>query len=146
MKCYVVIDTNVVVSALLAVLKNADISESVPLKVLSLALNSKNKITPIFNDEILGEYKEVLSRADFNIPKSRLGRFLNDIRDVGETIEAAKIDEVVSDPKDVVFYRVVMGGKETQDSYLVTGNKKHFPIHEFVVSPSEFIEIVEKNK
>lgn len=65
---------------------------------------------------------------------------------MGETVEAAEIDEIVSDPKDVVFYRVVMGGKEAQDSYLVTGNKKHFPIREFVVSPSELIEIVEKNK
>ena len=146
MKCYAVIDTNVVVSAFISVMKKSNLDESVPYKVLSLVLNGKNKITPIFNDEILDEYKEVLSRAEFKLSKSIIRRFLNDIRDVGETIEAAKIDEIVSDPKDVVFYRVVMGGKETQDSYLAAGDKKHFPIHEFVVSPSEFIEIGEKNK
>jgi superfamily II RNA helicase len=50
------------------------------------------------------------------------------------------------DPKDVVFYRVTLGGKREQDTYLITGNKKHFPLKEFVVSPSEFLEIVEKNK
>ena len=146
MKCYAVLDTNVVVSAFISVMKKTNLDESVPYKVLSLALNGKNKITPIFNDEILDEYKEVLSRKEFKLSKSIIGRFLNDIRDVGETVEAAEIDEIVSDPKDVVFYRVTMGGKETQDSYLVTGNKKHFPIREFIVSPSEFLEIAEKNK
>ena len=146
MKCYVVIDTNVIVSALLSGLKNKKVSESVPLKVLSLALNSKNKITPIFNDEILDEYRDVLSRPEFEIPKARLGRFLNDIRSIGETVGAVEISETLPDPKDVVFYRVVMGGKQAEDSYLVTGNKKHFPAKEFVVSPSEFLEIVAQNK
>lgn len=43
-------------------------------------------------------------------------------------------------------YAVIDTNVVGQNSSFVTGNKKHFPIHEFVVSPSEFIEIVEKNK
>lgn len=75
MKCYAVIDTNVVVSAFISVMKKSNLDESVPYKVLSLVLNGKNKITPIFNDEILDEYKEVLSRAEFKLSKSIIGRF-----------------------------------------------------------------------
>ena len=146
MKCYAVIDTNVVVSALLSVLKDNDLADSVPLKVLLILLGNKNKIKHIFNDEILAEYKDVLSRPVFNIPKSRLGRFLNDIRKAGKAMDEVETDEAMPDPKDVVFYRVTLGGKREQDTYLITGNKKHFPLKEFVVSPSEFLEIVEQNK
>lgn len=41
-------------------------------------------------------------------------------------IESSRVpsSEDVSDPKDVVFYEVAMS---REDSYLVTGNIKHFP-------------------
>ncbi len=146
MKCYAVIDTNVVVSAFLSVMKKSDIGDSSPFKVLSIVLDDKNRVTPIFNDEILEEYKEVLSRSEFNIRKSIIGRFLNDIRNVGKTVEGIETDEELPDPKDVVFYRVALSGRQTQNTYLVTGNKKHFPVKEFIVSPSEFIEIVKHNR
>lgn len=65
MKCYVVIDTNVVLSALMYAQKFKGLDSSVPLKVLSLALEGKNKIIPIFNEEMLDEYKDV-SKRDFS--------------------------------------------------------------------------------
>ena len=46
MKCFVVIDTNVVLSALMYAQKYKGTDSSVPLKVLLLALDGKNKITP----------------------------------------------------------------------------------------------------
>ena len=146
MKCYAVIDTNVVVSAFLSVIKKINIENSVPFKVLSIILNDKNKIIPIFNDEIINEYRSVLSRPEFNISRAIIGRFLNDIREAGKTMDEVETNEVMPDPKDVVFYRVTLGGKREQDTYLITGNKKHFPLKEFVVSPSEFLEIVAQNK
>ncbi len=146
MKCYAVIDTNVVVSAFLSVIKKINIENSVPFKVLSIILNDKNKIIPIFNDEIINEYRSVLSRPEFNISRAIIGRFLNDIREAGKTMDEVETNEVMPDPKDVVFYLVTLGGKREQDTYLITGNKKHFPLKEFVVSPSEFLEIVAQNK
>ena len=51
----------------------------------------------------------------------------------------------VIDPKDVVFYEVIMEGrKEHDDAYLVTGNIKHFPIKSFVVTPKEMLDIMHK--
>ena len=44
---------------------------------------------------------------------------------------------------DVVFYEVALS---KDDSYLVTGNVKHFPKVNFVVTPAKIIEIIEKNK
>jgi len=145
-KCYAVIDTNVVVSAFLSVQNASNIEDSIPFKVLSLILDNKNKIIPIFNDEILKEYREVLSRPFFKISKSVIGKFMNDIRSVGLYFEKAEIFEQLPDPKDVVFYQVVMEGKKTQESYLVTGNQKHFPQKDFVVTPTEFLNIVSEKK
>ena len=47
----------------------------------------------------------------------------------------------MSDSKDVVFYAVTLSNSES--TYLVTGNLKHFPEKPFVVSPSEMIKILE---
>ena len=44
------------------------------------------------------------------------------------------------DPNDIVFYEVKMSKEET---YLVTGNIKHFPKKPFVVTPREMVEIID---
>ena len=142
MKCYVVADTNIIVSAFISVMRKSKVEDSVPLKVLSLLLDRKNKIIPIFNEEILDEYKDVLSRKEFNIERERIGRFINDFRAAGLYMNAAEIDEELPDSDDVVFYQVVMEGRKTENSFLVTGNKRHFPAKDFIVSPSEFLERV----
>lgn len=56
-------------------------------------------------------------------------------------IESSRVSssEDVSDPKDVVFYEVAMS---REDSYLVTGNIKHFPADRRVVTPNEMLEIL----
>lgn len=54
-----------------------------------------------------------------------------------KNIEAT--DEYLPDPKDIVFYEVKMA---VEDSYLVTGNIKHFPKKSFVVTPAQMVEIL----
>lgn len=56
-------------------------------------------------------------------------------------IESGRVtssDEVI-DPKDVVFYEVAMS---KDDSYLVTGNTKHFPTVRIIVTTNEILEIL----
>lgn len=64
MKAYVVIDTNVLVSALLA--KRTD---SAPVQILDRLFN--RDFIPMYNDEILAEYSEVLRRPKFKFQKSQ---------------------------------------------------------------------------
>ena len=59
-KIFAVIDTNVIVSALIS--SNL---ESNPVKVFRAIV--QERIVPIFNDEILEEYKSVLSRSKFHL-------------------------------------------------------------------------------
>ena len=45
--------------------------------------------------------------------------------------------------KDLPFYEVVMEKRKTDESYLVTGNQKHFPILPFIVSPKEMLDVMD---
>lgn len=136
MNFYVVIDTNVVVSAMLKEI-------SVPGIIMSHAL--KDKIIPVFNEEILAEYKEVLSRPKFKIAQQRIEKFLSDIIARGIFVDAEDLEDELPDPKDKVFYCVLMTAREDVDAYLVTGNLKHFPQKIFIVTPRELLDIVESD-
>lgn len=133
-KIYAVIDTNVIVSALLG--KN---SKSSPSIVYEAVLDGT--ITPIYNEEILNEYRDVLSRRNkFPFEKEDVENLANLVTRSGLKVERAKaFDEIFPDPKDIVFYEVAMS---KDDAYLVTGNIKHFPKKPFVVTPAEMVAIL----
>lgn len=46
---------------------------------------------------------------------------------------------------DLIFYEVTME-KRDEDAYLVTGNQKHYPIRDFIVTPAEMMEIIKRSK
>ena len=133
-KIYAVIDTNVIVSALLA--KN---NKSSPSIVYEAVLDGT--ITPVYNEEILNEYRDVLSRRNkFPFEKEDVENLANLVTRSGLKVERAKaFNEVFPDPKDIVFYEVAMS---KDDAYLVTGNIKHFPQKPFVVTPAEMVAIL----
>ena len=136
MHYYAVIDTNVLVSAMLKF-------QSVPGQIANEAL--LGDLTPLLCDEIVAEYREVLARPKFKFDQRAVETLIDGIIDRGIFVDAVQVEEVIPDPKDVVFYEVVMEGrKEHDDAYLVTGNIKHFPIKSFVVTPKEMLDIMHK--
>ena len=133
MRYYAVIDTNVLVSAMLK-------WNSVPGNVLSLTFDGP--ITPILNQEIVAEYREVLSRPKFHLTKDIIDDILESLNAVGIYVDADAIDIDLPDPKDRIFYEVVMEERKSEDAYLVTGNIKHYPNEPFIVTPRQMIDIV----
>lgn len=131
---YAVVDTNVLVSALLATLKD---KESSPLKILHSILDGA--IIPIFNDEIIDEYREVLHRPKFQFPEDAIEQVLNAISILGVHSGRIKSEDTCNDLKDVVFYEVTLS---VDEAYLITGNIKHFPVKPFIVTPNQMIEIL----
>ena len=134
MKYYAVLDTNVLVSAFLK-------TGSVPGQVAAEALIGD--IIPVVNDEILSEYEDVLNRQKFKFNKRAVRVFLDELKQRAVYAEAGMIEDVIKDPKDVVFYAVLMEKRKEEDAYLVTGNLKHFPLKTFVVTPREMMDIIE---
>ena len=133
MKYYAVIDTNVLVSAMLK-------WKSIPGKILKLTFNGL--IVPLVNDEILKEYREVLSRPKFKLTREIVDNLINGIMENSVFVNEQSLDEYLPDPKDRVFYEVVMEERKNEDAYLVTSNIKHFPIRPYIVTPREMLDII----
>lgn len=133
MKFYAVIDTNVLVSAAMK-------PESVPGQVLELVLDGV--IVPVLNKTIIEEYRDVLLRPKFDFPEQVVKDILSEIDGHGIYVDAEPIDIDFPDPKDLVFYEVVMEERKEEDAYLVTGNVKHFPGNPFIVTPRQMINII----
>ena len=134
MKYYAVIDTNVIVSAMLK-------WNSVPGNVMELVFSGP--IIPVYNSEILKEYREVLLRPKFHLTEEIVNDVLENIENRGINVEAEILDIILPDPKDRVFYEVVLEERKTEEAYLVTGNIKHFPIESYIVTPREMLTIIE---
>ena len=132
MKFLTIIDTNVIVSAFLSRYNDS-------ATVLLLDCLFKGAIIPVYNDEILNEYSTVLTRSKFKIAKEKIDAVLTEIKTKGIHSERVNSGEILPDAKDAVFYEVALS---KEDSYLVTGNLKHFPKKPFVVSPAEMLQII----
>ena len=76
MQYFVVIDTNVIVSALLS--KNSDAATVQVINALFA-----DRIKPVYNDEILAEYENVLHRPKFHFPESMIQAVINYIQKYG---------------------------------------------------------------
>ena len=132
-KIYAVIDTNVIVSALLS--KNSHSSTTIVYEAILDGL-----LIPVYNDEILKEYLDVLSRKKFPFAKEDIQSIELLLTHIGIKMDRTKAnEEIFPDQKDVVFYEVALS---KEDAYLVTGNIKHFPKKPFVVTPAEMVEIL----
>ena len=127
MKYYVVLDTNVVVSALFNI-------SSVPGMILQEAL--AGRVIPLLHEDILDEYNDVLHRPKFKFDRRDIEIALTGLIKRGIFLDAATIEDYVPDPDDA----------ETTDAYLVTGNIKHFPVKPYVVTPKEMLEILNENE
>ena len=133
MKYYVVIDTNVLVSAVLK-------SHSVPGSIVELAFDGP--IIPILNEAIEKEYQEVLSRPKFHLPEDLVEGIMSTFHKRAIYVDAEHLDVELPDPKDLVFYEVVMEERKEEEAYLVTGNIRHFPNRPFIVTPREMLDII----
>ena len=130
-----VIDTNILVSAMLN-------PRSVPGQIIKEALTGK--IIPVLNDAILEEYDEVLKREKFHFADKKVRILLEEICKRAVFVEEDQVGGDFPDPKDIVFYEVLMEQRKTDEAYLVTGNLKHFPEEQYIVSPRELLDIIEK--
>ena len=98
----------------------------------------QGKIVPLYNDEIIAEYEEVLHRAQLKLDPAKCDYILSLIRDQAEPMHPVHTDASMPDEDDRVFFEVALAGQDVFDSRLVTGNIKDYPKADFVVSPSEF--------
>ena len=123
----VVLDTNVLVSALMAPLGN-------PAKVHKMFL--AEELTLVYSDEILAEYEDVLFRPRLRIPTDDADAVLDAIRQYGDLVAPDPSVDSMPDEDDRIFYDAA----KSTGAYLVTGNTRHYPSESFILTPTEFLD------
>jgi putative PIN family toxin of toxin-antitoxin system len=129
---YVVFDTNVIVSAMVSHNPNA-----ATVKVVEAI--SLGKIVPLYNEEILAEYDDVLHRAKFNLLDRDVSSMIGTIIKLGMLMDRTESKETLVDLSDLVFYEVALS---KEGALVVTGNLKQFPQSPIVVTPSELLMMI----
>ena len=123
----IVADTNVIISAALS-------AKGSPAKIFKLFIT--HEITLHCNKRILDEYTDVISRSYLKIPGEIQEEILARIKEYGIETEAGTSDMPLPDESDRIFYDTA----KKAEAYLITGNKKHFPDEEFILTPAEFLQ------
>ena len=122
----IVLDTNVLLSALLTPNRKAS-------AILDKILNGNIEI--YYNENIISEYKEVLSRKKFGIPKTQISAIISFIRMKGIYVfDYTESNKPFEDMSDKIFYDIAI----SKDSILITGNLVHYPKNNKVMSVTEF--------
>ena len=134
MICYAVVDTNVLVSALLS--KKDD---AATVQVLSKVISGE--IIPVYSNLVAKEYREVLARKKFGFSADLVEYLISAIEKYGLLLDPSPSGISLPDMKDLPFYEVVLE-KRDNETYLVTGNIKHFPKEPFIVTPRELLDIL----
>lgn len=130
-----VIDTNVIVSALLT--RHADSATARILDAITSGV-----IKSVCSSEILQEYRDVLARRKFGFSPEKIADVLAVFEEDSLMLDGKHSDEEFPDEKDRVFYEVALAAHdEDVTTRLVTGNLKHFPKSVVVVTPAEFCEL-----
>lgn len=136
MKYHVVLDTNVLVSALISKNRNA------ATVILFSRLLADDKIELLLDKDILSEYREVLQRPKFSLPEDLVDKILRNITSIARFVEPSTFSGILPDPKDIMFVRVSLS---VPGSRIITGNMKHFPQIENVMSPADFLKVLDDN-
>ena len=132
MRCYAVIDINVLISAVIS--KQSD---AATVKVLRKVFDGS--ICPIYNSKILEEYNEVLRRPKFHLQEQTVAVVISAIKQFGIELNPMTSSETMIDEDDRIFLDTAIA---FEGSFLVTGNMKHFPNLPIVVSPKQMLDFV----
>lgn len=128
----IVLDTNVLISGILN-------PHGAPGSILNAVLNEE--VTVLVDDRILSEYRDVLLRPKFRFPEDYVESVLEFLECGLPPITAGPTSAAIPDSDDIPFYEVAIAGDA---DYLVTGNDKHFPAGQLIVSPRTFLEILRR--
>ena len=127
----VVLDTNVLVSALLN-------SFGAPGRVLDLAL--AGELTVTCDDRVLSEWRQVLHREKFGFSAGDIEVLLGFVEGERISVNASPLAIKLPDQDDLPFLEVA----HTAEATLITGDTKHYPPEArggvAVLDPASFLD------
>lgn len=136
MKCKMVIDTNVLVSYLLSTKKRTAVRE-----VMDSVLSGE--VAVVVSEAIFKEYKDVLSREKFGFSAEVVKVVLDFLRQNSITVETYDTGVELTDQDDLPFFEAYIAEKGPE-TFLVTGNTKHFPEWPYIVTPRQMVDVLKR--
>jgi putative PIN family toxin of toxin-antitoxin system len=130
---WLVIDTNVVVSAALK-------PEGLQRTLVLLAM-TKPSLWYV-SDAIVSEYAMVLARPELKIRRNLRHQLLQLIKNHTRVVSPSRLAQVTSDPGDNIFVECADAARA---DYLVTGNQRHFPKfwkNTKIITSSDFLSLI----
>ena len=128
-----VIDTNVVVSSLLSKGRKTAVTDFMD-KVFA------GEIKPIASKDIFDEYADVLMRPKFNFSKKEIRDVFDFLKQNAIMAETWDTVMELADPSDLLFFEAYIA-EQSPETFLVTGNIKHYPDWPYIVTPREIIRL-----
>ena len=128
-----VLDTNVVVSALL--------NQTGPLASI-LDLAARLRFRCYVSKEILDEYQEVLGRPYLGLSEREIRRSIEKLKRSAAMVEPSRRLGACIDPDDNRFLECAL---EARADYLLTGNVRHFPARfqdVRIILPRQFLTVL----
>ena len=128
----IVVDTNILVSALLN-------PYGPPAQVFLLA-TSEDDVQLCVSGEIFAEYEEVLHRPVFSFSDAVIDAALRTIHETALWVRPTQAVHACADPDDDIFLECAQAADA---HYLVTGNVKHFPatwVNTRVISARQYLQ------
>jgi putative PIN family toxin of toxin-antitoxin system len=128
----VVLDTNILVSALLSPF-------GPPARVLDMVLSGD--VRAVCDDRLMAEYREVLARSKFSFAPEDVATILAYLEADGERVTPRPLPYALPDADDLPFLEVAAQA----EAVLVTGNTTHYPPAVRgavrVYTPAEFLRV-----
>ena len=125
-----VIDTNVLVSGLIT-------AHGYPARIINAV--KEKQFNLLYCNEILIEYRDVLYREKFGFKSNDVDDLLDVISLNGIPVTTDASNITLPDEDDRCFYDIA----KNAGAYLVTGNLKHYPNDSIVISPADFIKLLD---
>ncbi|MDR0853428.1 MAG: putative toxin-antitoxin system toxin component, PIN family [Clostridiales Family XIII bacterium] len=122
----VVLDTNILVSALLTTHGNAGI-------ILKKVLDKNLAI--VYTYDIIAEYEEVLYRSKLHLNQVKVREVIDNILELGILVIPKMSVDPLPDEDDRIFLDTATACGAT----LITGNLKHYPKRKDIISPANFL-------
>ena len=130
---FAILDTNVVVSYFLSK------KDDPPALVMDAIF--EGKIVPVYNCCLIDEYRKVLSREEFGLNRSIVDSILDIIQSLGFGIESFEPMVTLPDKKDIPIFELALLTHD-MNTILITGNTKHFPNVDFVITPKQATDLL----
>lgn len=129
----VVLDTNVVVSALVH-------PRGAPASIVDSATSRRFRC--FVSEPLIEEYSDVLARNYLHLDQQREARFIKAFREVAIFVVPRKRVVVARDPDDNM---VIECAVEARADFIVTGNSRDFPLQFHgvrIVNPRDFLVVL----